>query len=123
MWMSKEQIAREYRMAKHKEMQIKILAELNGCADTEIQEILVEKGEMKMPRTKVAKVLEEAMKQTEEERKGVEAKKVVKMQSIPDAVIRCVEDRMQQIEQTIKSCEEEYKDLADFIKKGVAVNE
>lgn len=123
MWMSKEQIAREYRMAKHKEMQIKILAELNGCEKTEIQEILVEKGEMKMPRTKVAKVLEEVMKQTEEERKEVEAKKVVKKQSIPDAVIRCVEDRMQQIEQTIKRCEEEYKDLADFIKKGVAVNE
>lgn len=123
MWMSEEQIAREYRMAKHKEKQIKILAELNGCAETEIQEILVEKGEMKMPRTKVAKVLEEVMKQTEEERKEVEAKKVVKKQSIPDAVIRCVEDRMQQIEQTIKRCEEEYKDLADFIKKGVAVNE
>ncbi|MCQ2549905.1 MAG: hypothetical protein MJ134_07680 [Lachnospiraceae bacterium] len=121
--MSEEEIAREYRMAKHKERQIKILAELNGCAETEIQEILVEKGEMKMPRTKVAKVLEEVMKQTEEERKEVEAKKVVKKQSIPDAVIRCVKDRMQQIEQTIKRCEEEYKDLADFIKKGVAVNE
>lgn len=122
MWMSEEEIARKYRMAKYKSKQVKILAELNGCTAKKIQEILVEKGEMNMPRTKTTKISEEAMNQTEE-RKEVEAKKVVKKQSIPDAVIRCVEDRMEKLERTIRSCSEEYRDLADFIKKGVAVNE
>lgn len=123
MWMSEEEIARKYRMAKYKRKQVKILAELNGCTEKKIQEILVEKGEMNMPRTKRNKILEEAMNQTEEVRKEVEEKKVVKKQSIPDAVIRCVEDRMEKLEGTIRRCSEEYRDLADFIKKGVVVNE
>lgn len=44
MWMSKGEIASDYRMAKDPAKQIKILAELNGVTRAEIEDVLVEYG-------------------------------------------------------------------------------
>lgn len=48
MKMTKGEIIREYRTAKNRQKQIKILADLNCCSETEIKHVLEEysQGEM-----------------------------------------------------------------------------
>lgn len=93
MEMSNEEIKRSFRTAKYPASQIKILAELNGVTQREIREVL-----------------------GDELKKNPEKSKKAKPGTRSDYVQTVVIARMEEIETAITSYENEYTELADFLK-------
>ena len=104
--MTPDEICRDYRQAKDKKGQIKILADLNCTTKEEIIKVLMDCGEkVELPKTK--------------------SKKQQK-QDIPESVFNAITDRMEMLNISMKALEEkldplkaEYKELALYIGKEV----
>lgn len=106
--MTPNEICRDYRSAKNKREQIKILADLNCTSTEEIIKVLVDCGEMAPPKKKPAK-------RTESE--------PVKMPEMSEAVADVLFQRMEELDKLIKPLEDqlkplqrEYTDIAAFLK-------
>lgn len=95
-------ICKEYREAKNKKEQIKILADLNLCTTKLIKEILVEGGEI-LPLEKVKK-------------NSVTKEELAAGQNLPSVVIKALCNRLDQLDSDIHSIEKEYKEISEFIK-------
>ena len=112
--MTPTEICREYRMAKDKKEQIKILADENCTTKEEIIKVLVDCGEMDglpiaSPKPKTEK------------------KSEVKPFVVPDAVKEALCNRIDELDKMIKPLEDqlkplkrEYEEIADFL-NGKAV--
>lgn len=109
--MSVDEIAREYRLAKDKEMQISILADLNMCRKEEIVNILEKQG-IEVPKRRGRKKATEEVDEKVVEKK--ETKEEEKM-NIPEEVYKLIEKRMEELDQEIKNKEQEYKKLSEFL--------
>lgn len=97
MTMTVEEICRNYREAKNKREQIKILADLNCTTKEEILKVLLDCGE-KVPAPKTKKSTKP---------------------DIPDAVYTAITERMDVLNAVITKTEKEYRELATFIGKEV----
>lgn len=105
------EICRDYRLAKNKREQIKILADLNCTSTEEIEKVLVDCGEMAQPKPK-----KKPAKRTESE--------PVKMPELSDAVADVLFQRMDELDKLIKPLEDElkplrneYTEIATFLKR------
>ena len=110
MQMTNEEIIKEYREAKNKKQQIKILADLNTCDANVIKEILIEAGE-------AAPRVYRAAKKPEEKKTTKAAE-----QELPTAIIKSLTMRMNEIgaaitlqEAKIEELKQERQDIADFL--------
>ena len=99
------EICREYRLAKDKDKQIKIIADQCSMERSEIVAVLVDCGEMEPPAEKPKKVPKQS--------------KIV----VPDAVAEILFLRMDELDKFIKPLEdelkplrEEYEQIAGFLK-------
>ena len=113
MEMSEFEICQSYRLAKNKHEQIKILAELNLCSKTEIQQI-IQKAE---DRKKAEEVLKEV-----EIKPVVQPIKTKKNKNIPESVLKVLTGQLENLDKeignlhkAIKEKEEQYKDIAQFL--------
>ena len=110
MQMTNEEIIREYRGAKNKKEQIKILADLNTCDTNTIKEILAAGGEA------VARPYKRSEKP--EEKKAAKTEK----QELPTAVIKSLTMRINELgaaitlqEAKIEELKQERKDIENFL--------
>lgn len=94
--MTPNEICRNYRYAKDKKEQIKILADLNCTSKDEIIKVLVDCGEMEQP---------------EEATKRKVKKKAEPLKEIPDAVANTLFARIDELEKLIKPIEDQLKPL------------
>lgn len=108
MIMDKGEICRDYKSAKNKKEQIKILAQLNCTTEAYIKAVLIENG-LVVPKVKSEK----------QETKRTETKK----EKLPDSVFEEMFSRMDSIEDELKKCQlqiccltDEYIAIAEFIK-------
>ena len=107
--MTPTEICREYRLAKDKKEQIKILADENCTTQEEIIKVLLDCGEMEAP--------EETTKPK------TNKPKQAKQPYVPDAVKEILCRRMDELDKAIKPLEDqleplkiEYKEIASFLK-------
>ncbi len=97
-------ICREYRMAKNKKEQIKILADENCTSKEEIMRFLVDYGEIKAceiekPKAKKHKIPEPVAKALFEK-------------------LDCIESRIKPLENELQVLNAEYKEIASFLKNS-----
>lgn len=111
--MTPTEICREYRMAKDKKEQIKILADENCTTKEEIIKVLVDCGEMEIPSVSP--------------KPKAEKKSEVKPLSVPDSVKEVLCNRIDELDKLIKplevqlkSLKHEYEEIANFL-NGKAV--
>lgn len=126
MEMTNEEIIKSYKEAKNKQKQIKILADLNGCRPMEIKKI-VGVEEPKKEEKKIEAV-EEMEAKTVEGIPGLmilpasvmedyEPKALPRVEP-PESIIRLATKRLEELEETIKAAELEYKEIASFLEMG-----
>lgn len=96
--MTPNEICRNYRQAKDKKEQIKILADLNCTSKDEIIKVLVDCGEMEAPK-QTSKPKESAKKQT------------VEIQKLPEPVAHALFARIDEIDKLIKPLEVQRNEL------------
>ena len=99
MEMTREEICREFRMAKRKGQQIKILAQLNCCSVKEIREILIEGGEQLR-----------GVPKENEEAESLDCE-------VPKAVVEAVKVYYYKVDQAMKQVLNEIEDLNDRLSK------
>lgn len=92
-----KEICRQFREAKDKAGMVLILSQLNDCSREVIVDVLEKNG-------------------FEDPRK-TQKKKPKPINKIPDAVYKVLTDRMDFIEVQIKSLENEYQEIADYLCK------
>lgn len=99
MEMTTNEIKTSYKTAKYPEEQIKVLADLNNVSPGEIRKVIG--GDL------IADAKRRPGRPSREP-KGTTS----------EYVRRLVEKRMEELEEIIKAFEDEYSELADFLKKG-----
>lgn len=148
MQMTNEEIIKSYKEAKNKQKQIKILADLNSCRPMEIKKIVGVEEPKKEEKKAVsidkmrkdlaidAEAVEKSDKAAVEE---MEAKTIegipglmilppsvmedyepIRMPKVepPESIIRLATKRLEELEETIKAAELEYKEIASFLGMG-----
>ena len=115
MKMKESEICREYKEAKDKRAQIRILAELNLCEKNEILNILLKNGyELPPERKKTEQKEEKAVCIGPREEKAQE-EAPEKPQNMPEAVMSTLYARMDELDEAIKKLEKEYREIAAFV--------
>lgn len=99
LYMSSEEICKEYREAKNKKRQITILADQNLCKRADIIKILIEAGEDMG-----------CMKPKEDENKQEH-----QASTIPQAILDALYEKLDAIDQEITAKEREYKQIVAFL--------
>lgn len=148
MEMTNEEIIKSYKEAKNKSRQIKILAELNCCKQIDIKKIVgveepkqeekkaVSIDKMRKDLAIDAEAVEKTNKAAVEE---MEAKTIEGIPGLmilppsvmedyepetlpraepPESIIRLATKRLEELEETIKAAELEYKEIASFLGMG-----
>lgn len=146
MIMSREEIIKEWKMAKSKTKQVHILADMNCCKVADIKKILIEEGLIEAPKS-AKKPIITSTKATSKPLKAKIAPKVAQEPiitssetdfeeveeieeipeivypdetlDIPPTVIRVCLDEMDRIAAKMKALNREYEELAKFIKQEV----
>ena len=106
MTMTDNEICRNYREAKNRPEQIKLLADMNCTTVDEIKKILVAKGELVVapPKTNRGKKPQEKPKQAEENPKTV---------AIPDAVMETLAAELDALDMQISLTKAKLEPLVD----------
>ena len=102
MQMTNEEIVRNYKEAKHKDSQIKILAQLNLCDPQKIKDILKDAGVIR-------KYVRRDPEPKEEPAKAVPvkvAKKAALPKLLPEAVIDAIRRRMAELDELIENTQQ-----------------
>lgn len=109
MVMSKSEIVRDYKSAKNKMAQIRILADMNVTTPKEIKKILIEAGALEPAQKKQEPVKKEVapVQQKEPEKKRV---------PLPDAVRSMVWDRLDFINKAINEKKRDIEDKKEAIR-------
>lgn len=129
MEMTEEEICRSYRQAYSPSKQIKVLAELNCCKESDIKQILKDNGYMKKqgrPSTEPEKPLSKAerlLKAVNDEREEVkEALKptvkiedIVKKPYIPEAVRIALENQIMALNKQINDLQAQRGEIEHFL--------
>lgn len=125
MEMTEKEIKANYASAKNKARQIKILADLNCCRPVDIKKILGLSESKTAPKAeKPVKPNMELMKEALENECKVEEVIVEKEEpkkkeaGVPESIIRLAAIRLEELENTIKAAEQEYKEIASFLGMG-----
>lgn len=114
MKMTESEICREYREAKDKRAQIRILADLNVCEKNQIMKVLLSNGYALPPERK-------RTDQREDEGYIVPGEEKAKdeppggPQSMPESVMIALYARMDELDAAIAVLEKEYKEIAAFV--------
>lgn len=125
--MTNEEIIRNYKEAKNPYKQAKILAQLNGCSEDEIKNILHEAGVLKAYNRKPAKTekKKQEVKVTVKETKEVIPAPEIKKEEIPAEVTRLIDERLKEINIQISQYQHEISllrveqgKLTEYIEKG-----
>ena len=109
MTMTKNEICRNYREAKDKPEQIKILADLNCTSVAEIEKILADHGEKveQSPKSNRGK---------KAEAKGEAVVMPARVEEILHAELERLEEQMKPLEAQFKPLTEKYEEIANFMK-------
>lgn len=123
MYMTPEEICKEYKMAKNKKAQVVILADQNCCEKEDIINLLADNGieppilAAKKPQQKPK---EEKAKNTTPREEKPQAAAKAKQEGIPDVVAEALITRLEEIDAQIVKLEKEYREIAAFLSKRTA---
>ena len=109
--MSVDEICRNYRQAKDKREQIKILADLNCTNKDEIIKVLVDCGEMEPREIRTKKT---AKKQAAELPEPVAHALFARIDEL-DKLIKPLEDQRNEIDKQMKPLRDEYLEISAFL--------
>lgn len=102
MQMTNEEIVRNYKEAKHKDNQIKILAQLNCCDPQKIKDILKDAGVIR----KYVRRDPEPKEESVEAVPVKAAKKAALPELLPEAVMDAIRRRMAELDELIKNTQQ-----------------
>ncbi len=109
--MSVDEICRNYRQAKDKREQIKIIADLNCTSKDEIIKVLVDCGEMEPREIRTKKT---AKKQAAELPEPVAHALFARIDEL-DKLIKPLEDQRNEIDKQMKPLRDEYLEISAFL--------
>ena len=127
MYMSNDDIVKEYNEAKDKQKQITILAQLNACPVQDIRNILADSGCEDIPKRPYNRKTQRVIATTPDEPETEEPKKAKGMpdiirETIKDKIAELVklndsaESNIHELQTYIKGNEKKIKELSDYIK-------
>lgn len=121
MIMTKEEIVREYKAAKHQKAQIEILAQLNCVPKEEIERVLREAGVLPEEKNKQRKPGRPPKNPPKEAKVELHTVPQVEMPDTASDVLfrhlECLDEEIKYWRSKVESLEKEYTSIADFLKR------